>query len=182
MEEFDDKYFERLFEAQFERLMAFVCSYVGEEEVAKDIVQDAFMTLWNNRKKLDESQSVKSYLFAIAQNYALNYIRHRKVIAANDLPLNLYLSQQEENVEEHEKLLAALEEKLKELPLKQREVLEKCVVENKKYKEVAERLDVSVNTVKTQVKHAYAKLREEFNDKELPLVFWLLSMYMPYIE
>ena len=76
MEEFNDKYFERLFETQFERLMAFVCSYVGDEEAAKDIVQDAFLTLWNNRRKLDKSLSVKSYLFAIAQNYALNYLRH----------------------------------------------------------------------------------------------------------
>lgn len=175
MEEFDDKYFERLFEAQFERLMAFVCSYVGEEEVAKDIVQDAFMTLWNNRKKLDESLSVKSYLFAIAQNYALNYIRHQKVIAANDLPLNLYLSQQEENVEEHEKLLAALEEKLKELPLKQREVLEKCVVENKKYKEVAEELGISQNTVKTHLMRALNFLRKNLDEREMLLFFMAYS-------
>ena len=174
MEEFNDKYFERLFETQFERLMAFVCSYVGDEEAAKDIVQDAFLTLWNNRRKLDKSLSVKSYLFAIAQNYALNYLRHRKVVADNEEPLSHYLLQEDEPVENREKLFAALDEKLKELPLQQRTILEKCVIQNKKYKEVADELGISVNTVKTHLARALKYLRDNLDEKKI------LFLYIAY--
>ena len=159
-------------EEKMERGRTAIAALAGYREAKANNDADAASA---NRKKLDESQSVKSYLFAIAQNYALNYIRHRKVIAANDLPLNLYLSQQEENVEEHEKLLAALEEKLKELPLKQREVLEKCVVENKKYKEVAEELGISQNTVKTHLMRALSFLRKNLDEREMLLLFMAYS-------
>ncbi len=174
MEEFNDKYFEHLFETQFERLMAFVCSYVGDEEAAKDIVQDAFLTLWNNRRKLDKSLSVKSYLFAIAQNYALNYLRHRKVVADNEEPLSHYLLQEDEPVENREKLFAALDEKLKELPPQQRAILEKCVIQNKKYKEVADELGISVNTVKTHLARALKYLRDNLDEKKI------LFLYIAY--
>ena len=52
-------------------LVGFVYGYVRDEEVAKDIVHDTFLTFWNNRKRLDLSYSAKSYLFTLAQNYAL---------------------------------------------------------------------------------------------------------------
>lgn len=175
MEEFNDKYFERLFETQFERLMAFVCSYVGDEEAAKDIVQDAFLTLWNNRRKLDKSLSVKSYLFAIAQNYALNYLRHRKVVADNEEPLSHYLLQEDKPVENREKLLAALDEKLKELPPQQRAILEKCVIQNKKYKEVADELGISVNTVKTHLARALKYLRDNLDEKKMLFLYIAFS-------
>ena len=175
MEEFNDKYFEYLFETQFERLMAFVCSYVGDEEAAKDIVQDAFLTLWNNRRKLDKSLSVKSYLFAIAQNYALNYLRHRKVVADNEEPLSHYLLQEDEPVENREKLLAALDEKLKELPPQQRTILEKCVIQNKKYKEVADELGISVNTVKTHLARALKYLRDNLDEKKMLFLYIAFS-------
>ena len=57
-----------------------VYGYVRDEEVAKDIVHDTFLTFWNNRKRLDLSYSAKSYLFTLAQNYALNYLRHLRVV------------------------------------------------------------------------------------------------------
>lgn len=172
MDCFDEKYFERLFEGCFERLMGFVCSYVKDEEAAKDIVQDAFLTLWDNREKMDRSRSVKSYLFAMAQNYALNYLRHQKVVEMNEREVSDYFSAQEEkNVEEREKQLTALEEKLKELPGMQRIVLEKCVVEEKKYKEVADELGVTLNTVKTHLARALAFLRKELGEAAVLLLY-----------
>ena len=48
----DNKTFEDLFELHFTKLMGFVFNYVRDEEVAKDIVHDAFLTLWSNRKRL----------------------------------------------------------------------------------------------------------------------------------
>ena len=80
----DNKTFEDLFELHFTKLMGFVFNYVRDEEVAKDIVHDAFLTLWSNRKRLNPVYPVKSYLFTLAQNCALNYLRHLRVVTGNE--------------------------------------------------------------------------------------------------
>ena len=66
--------------------------------------------------------------------------------------------------------------KLGSLPEKCREIFILACIEGLKYKEVAERLDVSVNTVKTQLKSAYSKLRTEFNEKDLEIIALLIFL------
>lgn len=172
---FDDKDFEALFRGQFERLMGFVCGYVGDEETAKDIVHDAFAALWRNRGRLDARLSVRSYLFAIAQRQALNWVRHRRVEELNAGEVVRVMEEAAEEMaegrEDEEALYGRLEEKLGELPERQREVLMMCVVEGKKYREVAEELDITLNTVKTHLARALAFLRGELSE-EVVLFFY----------
>ena len=97
---------------------------------------------------------------------------------------------QKENSEEVEEMdydeeeLGQLRERLKVfidgLPEKCREIFILACVEGLRYREVAERLDVSVNTVKTQVKSAYAKLRSDFDlkDQELIVIFLLFQQFI----
>lgn len=166
----NERDFENLFRHSFDDLSGFVCSYVRDEEVARDIVHDAFMTIWNNRMHLDASQSLRSYLFTLARNYALNFLRHQKVERHNEENIARILSEFEEEMDEYETSLGHLQEKLNELPEKQREVLEKCFVEGKMYKEIAEELDISVNTVKTHLKRALKFLRGELQEEMLLLL------------
>ena len=172
---FDDKDFEALFRGQFERLMGFVCGYVGDEETAKDIVHDAFAALWRNRGRLDARLSVRSYLFAIAQRQALNWVRHQRVEELNAGEVARVMEEAAEEMaegrEDEEALYGRLEEKLGELPERQREVLMMCVVEGKKYREVAEELDITLNTVKTHLARALAFLRGELSE-EVVLFFY----------
>ena len=86
---FGYKSFEDLFNQYFEDLMRFVYGYVGNEEVARDIVHDVFLTFWNHREHLDFSWSLKSYLFTLSRNYALNYLRHQKDISLNTVKTHL---------------------------------------------------------------------------------------------
>ena len=89
--------------------------------------------------------------------------------------LNEYLAGNEDaRDEELEALRQRVRQFINSLPEKCREIFVLACIEGLKYKEVAERLDVSVNTVKTQVKAAYTKLRAEFKDKELPTLFLIL--------
>ena len=173
----DNKTFEDLFELHFTKLMGFVFNYVRDEEVAKDIVHDAFLTLWSNRKRLNPTYPVKSYLFTLAQNCALNYLRHLRVVTGNEQAVIELLEAANEDLNDYEKRLVRLEEKLAQLPEKQREVLVKCVVEGKKYKEVAEELDITVNTVKTQMKIAYKILREKLRPYHALLLVFYLSRH-----
>ena len=170
----DNKIFEDLFELHFTKLMGFVFNYVRDEEVAKDIVHDAFLTLWSNRKRLNPDYPVKSYLFTLAQNCALNYLRHLRVVTGNEQTVTELLEAANEELDDYEKRLVRLEEKLAQLPEKQREVLVKCVVEGKKYKEVAEELDITVNTVKTHITRALKFLRDELQE-DLFMLLWCLK-------
>lgn len=83
-----------------------------------------------------------------------------------------------EEVPEDEDELNIMRERLKvfvdSLPEKCREIFVLACIEGLKYREVAERLDVSVNTVKTQLKSAYSKLRTEFNENDLKIILLLV--------
>ena len=159
--DFNDSTFEDLFKSYFQDLMRFVCSYVNDEEVAKDIVHDVFFALLRNKKRLDVSYSMKSYLFTLARNYALNYLKHLRVIAMNEREVSDLLENAGEELGVYEERLNRLNEKLAELPEKQREVLMKCFVEGRKYKDVADEMEISVNSLKTHISRGLKFLRNE---------------------
>ena len=94
----ENKAFEELFDLHYGNLVGFVYGYVRDEEVAKDIVHDAFLTFWTNRKHLDLSYSAKSYLFTLAQNYALNYLRHLRVVEVNEREVTALLESASEEL------------------------------------------------------------------------------------
>ncbi len=168
-----EKAYELLYHDYYVPLVLFAGKYVENEEVAKDIVHDAFLTLWSNRKRLNPTYPVKSYLFTLAQNCALNYLRHLRVVTGNEQAVTELLEAANEDLNDYEKRLVRLEEKLAQLPEKQREVLVKCVVEGKKYKEVAEELDITVNTVKTHITRALKFLRDELQEDLIMLLLCL---------
>ena len=142
------------------------------KEVARDIVHDVFLTFWNHREHLDFSWSLKSYLFTLSRNYALNYLRHQKVVAQNEEALMREMESIQDEWEDYDQKIERLQAGLAALPDKQREVLIKCFVEGKKYREIADEMDISLNTVKTHLKRAVHFLREELPDG-LTLLFML---------
>ena len=120
--------------------------FVKDNLVAEDIVQEVFIRFWQLRKNLKITDSVPGYLCKAVDEEELNIMRER---------LNVFVDS---------------------LPEKCREIFILACIEGLKYKEVAERLDVSVNTVKTQLKSAYSKLRTEFNEKDLEIIALLIFL------
>lgn len=169
----ENKTFEELFDLHYGNLVGFVYGYVRDEEVARDIVHDTFLTFWKNRGRLDLSYSAKYYLFTLAQNGALNYLRHLKVVVANEQELSRWMESSSDGLTAYEERIARVEARLALLPEKQREVFLKCVMEEKKYKEVAEELKVSINTIKKHMVHALKFLREELKEDVILLFITL---------
>lgn len=165
--------FEDLFKSYFQDLMRFVCSYVNDEEVAKDIVHDVFFALLKNKKHLDVSYSMKSYLFTLSRNYALNYLKHLRVVAMNEREVTESLENAGDELEIYEERVSRLNEKLAELPEKQREVLMKCFVEGRKYKDVADEMEISINSLKTHISRGLKFLRDELREDVVLLMFTL---------
>lgn len=169
----DDITFESIFKLHFRDLMRFVCSYVNDEEVAKDIVHDVFYAVLTNRKRLDVSYSIKSYLFTLARNYSLNYLKHLQVVAMNEKEVVGMLENAGEELDFYEERVDRLNKKLSELPERQREVLMKCFVEGRKYKEVADEMEISVNSLKTHISRGLKFLRDELKEDVVLLMFTL---------
>lgn len=175
------KYF---FQEYMELLYYRALGYVKEPLVAEDIVQEVFIRFWDNRQKVDISVSVAGYLTRSVVNSAKNYLEH---ISVRQRYEKEFLSENPDKAEEPSEEaedLEQLRERLKifvdSLPEKCREIFLLACIEGLKYREVAERLGVSVNTVKTQVKSAYAKLRSDFEvkDRQFLIVVMLLQQLL----
>ncbi len=169
---FDYAYYMKCFDLYYQGLISFVYGLIRDEEVAKDIVNDVFLTLWDRRKMLDPEKSVKSYLFIIAKNHALNYIKHQSVVKQYEQYQSCELNTEESEWDEYEAKLEKVRSVFNLLPEKQQEVVRKCCVEGKKYKDVALELDISVSTVKTHLLRAMKFLRSELK-QELVLLFFI---------
>lgn len=128
---------------------------------AENIVQDVFVNLWNNRGILNISGSVRSYLFSATRNGTLNLLKHKAiekkhsaaVIAMID-DLNKYGSYEEDQLR-----IEKIKEILNTLPPQCKKVFTLNCLEGKKYKEIAEELGISLNTVKEHITKAYKEIR-----------------------
>lgn len=161
-----------MFRSEYQDLTRFTYSYVNDEEAAKDIVHNAFLILWRNWERLDLSRSLRPWLMTLCRNGALNYLKHLRVVSENERALSEYLCYEEDS-EEYERRLEQVREKMEHLGERQREVLLKCFVEGKKYKEVAEELGISINSVKTHISRGLSRLREELSDEMILFLIFL---------
>ena len=71
--------FVRIFRRYYADLVHFTARFFPDKSLCEDIVQEAFLKVWTNRKKLETDTSIRSYLLSLVQNIALNELRHRKV-------------------------------------------------------------------------------------------------------
>lgn len=178
MQQGDTTALEYFFQKYMELLYFRALGYVKDPLVAEDIVQEVYIRFWDNRKKLEITLSVPAYLTRSVVNSCKNYLEHMSVRHRYEQDYQNENQVQEEKLEYDEEELEQLRVRLKlfidSLPEKCREIFILACVEGLKYREVAERLNVSVNTVKTQVKSAYAKLRTDFDIKDQELIVILL--------
>lgn len=178
MQQGDTSALEYFFQEYMELLYYRALGYVKEPLVAEDIVQEVFIRFWDNRLELNLSVSVSAYLTRAVINACKNYLEHVSVQQKYEQHYKAENQEAEEFWDYDTDELEALRERLNvfidSLPEKCREIFILACVEGLKYREVAERLDVSVNTVKTQVKSAYAKLRSDFDLKEQEYIVILL--------
>ncbi|MDE7150642.1 MAG: RNA polymerase sigma-70 factor, partial [Candidatus Amulumruptor sp.] len=91
MELSDIKLMERLFYSHYKALRAYAFRFVNDLDAAEDIVQDAFMGLWENRDNIDDRTRMKSYLFRSVYNRSINYLSSKKV--SNEEPLEQMIDQ-----------------------------------------------------------------------------------------
>lgn len=136
-----------------------------DTNVAQDAVQESFINLWNHRRQINTSLSLEGYLHTSVRHYILNYIRHRKVEQSREE--EIIREQEFLNVPDDEDLTPKIEfirEVLATLPENCRKIFIMSVIEGMSYTATADELGISVNTVKSQVKIAYRKIKKNIQE------------------
>lgn len=175
--------FDSIYVNNFSRLFLFAKEYVLFDEEAENIVQDIFLMLWEKKDILRVDVSLTAYLFTLVKNKCIDFLRHRmveQIYSENiqqeyneELNVKLFaLESFDHNFSSEEQIEILLRNAIDKLPERCRLIFIKSRIEGKKYKEIAEELNLSVNTVEGQISIALKKLREELKDY-LPLLLFL---------
>lgn len=170
--ELNSGFFEELFRSFFPPLMVFAKKILGDEDDAREVVHQVFISIWEKRQEIDLSASMKSYLFTSVHNRSLNMIRDRKKFSSAEVPDvagEWDVSAVIESMELEEKIKAVI----RTLPEKCREIFEMSRFDGLKYSEIAKELKISVKTVENQMSKALKILREKLA-KYMILLLWLI--------
>ena len=165
----------------YNRYYAALCSYVEKilflTDAVEDLVQEVFISVWEGKRTFSDSRELTNYLYRACYNNALLYIRNHQIHDSilNGLP-------QEEDFEDEEMLyaLTVKEEAIRqlyfyieELPAEQRRII-LLRIEGHSWDEIASRLGVSINTVKTQKSRSYKFLREKLANSSYSVLLTLI--------
>ncbi|MBS1566234.1 MAG: RNA polymerase sigma-70 factor [Bacteroidetes bacterium] len=155
---------------------------VQDTAQAEDIVAACFVKLWERREDFADADKVKAFLFITCRNSCLNYLRDLKRKTAAQA---LYLQQLEVNTEAilyeiiDTEIVGLLAREIEELPDKCREVFKLLYIEGKKTDEVAQALQLNVQTVRNHKTRAIGLLKAQFLKKGLPTALQMaLLLYL----
>ena len=159
--------FETLFKAHFKGLHAYASTIVKDEDAAEDIVQNTFFKLWERRENLDEIGSPAGYLYRSVYNESLNYLKHDKVKAAHQKYTMQQMNDKEHTAAQRvtlKELEQRLDDAMKDLPEQCRTIFQMSRFEELKYREIADRLGLSIKTIENQMGKALRILRTKLID------------------
>lgn len=177
------KAFEKIFREYARGMQLIALGIYKDADVAEDAVQETFVYLWNHRGVIKSGESLEGYLYTSVKHYVLNHLRHQHIRLAKEEDIareQEWLGHQ--SPEEHEDI----EEKIKTvrsvidlLPESCRKIFVMTVIEGMSYADAADELGISLNTVKSQVKIAYKKIKntvQENPDNMYYTALFLLSL------
>lgn len=176
----DHEAFHKLFNEYYSSLCRFATSYIGNPNNAEDIVQQIFVNLWEKGFEIDPNKTIKTYLFTSVKNRCLNYIRDTKKYRSYylDIEAELEIPVSEKDVFSEAELNEQLKKAINKLPEKCREIFMLCRFEDMKYKEIAQKLDISEKTVEAQMSKALKIMRVELKD----YYFFILLSWFTYLN
>jgi len=169
--------FEKLFKANYSQLCSYAHLFLNDRDAAEDVVQDVFFKLWKNRDELSVNTTLKSYLFRAVRNGCMNVIEHISVRDAYKVVNEEDIKNSEAN-EIDEAVVSELEQRIREtinlLPAERRKIFMMSRFDGLKYREIADKLGISVKTVENQMYQALKFLRERLVDY-LPLILLIFT-------
>lgn len=169
-----EHHFESMFKTHFLGLYAYACTILRDEAAAEEIVQQLFVRLWERRERIQIDRSMQSYLYRSVYNESMNQLKQRELRRRHEM---YTLAQGEPEYTDtdsvsYRELQHRLNEALNQLPEQCRTIFQLSRFEDLKYREIAERLNLSVKTVENQMGKALRMMRSELKDF-LPVFLFL---------
>lgn len=165
------KVFRELYDRFYVSLRAFSAHYLEDDAASDDFVQDAFLKLWEMRLNFEQIPAIKSFLYTHIRNACLNHIKHLRVCHRNEAELQtLFSEESERNFVLEEEVHRRVYEVIQGLSEQSRRVV-LMSMEGLTNAEIAGKLDISQNTVKTIKLRAYKVLREKLDG-----LHWILFL------
>ncbi|MEN6323654.1 MAG: RNA polymerase sigma-70 factor [Proteiniphilum sp.] len=176
--------FEEVYINYYALMKRFAQQYLIREEDAENIVHDIFSELWEKKMEFSSSVNLHGYLFIILKNRCIDFLRHKT------LEYHTISEIQNEYIRSLKLKLSSLEEfdntilmesnveniiknAIDTLPEKCRKIFVMNKIEGKKQNEIAKELNISINTVESQMSIAYKKLKESLKDYIPFFIFFL---------
>ena len=157
----DNGAFNKLFELLWEPLFVFAQSIIMDEDGAKDIVQEVWIDYWNRRRKI-ENKNIRAYLYQAVRYKVYNHLRSNnlntiQLSVINELRMNSKVEEQYN----FENTLLLINNSMKNLPARCKEIFILSKIEGINNDEIAKRLGVSKRTVENQISIALKTVREK---------------------
>ncbi|OQX97800.1 MAG: hypothetical protein B6I24_07575 [Bacteroidetes bacterium 4572_128] len=164
MNKLTEETFKYIYNKYFDNIRRYLYYRSNDTELSTDIAQEVFIKFW--KKDFKYNKKTKSLLYKIASNLFVDYIRKKKneTEYLKEIKFQFKEASLENNLE-YKELKENYEKKLARLPEKQRTTFLMHRMENLKYKEIAERLKVSIKTVEKRMSMALSELKKIINYK-----------------
>jgi len=158
------KSFRKLFDLYYEPLCRSLNYYTRDAQAIEEIVQEVFVTLWEDRDQL-HIEHIKTYLFSAARYRALNYLRDRQRQAKffEVWSEEEFLQKQGQDILNYDELIPQLQKAIDTLPTRCREIFELSRKEQLTYRQIADHCNISIKTVESQMSIALRKIRDYFS-------------------
>lgn len=147
-------------------------------------MQEMFFSFWQKKEKLEINTSLEAYLFRSVRNSCLNYLKHLKIREQYKLANNQEIRRKEQEV--HDNVVALelqerIEHVINELPPERKKIFKMSRYEELKYKEIAEKLKISVKTVEAQMGKALKFLRLHLADYLSLFIIFISDILIKYL-
>lgn len=181
IEQGDEGAFTQAYERYHKLLYVLAYRYLMNAAMAEDVVQHVFTRLWEFRSELRVGISLKNYLFTMTKNHVLNLIRNENSAVTKNYEMAQSAPAYEDNLVENlekKEMMSSFYKALDMLPSQKREICLMKVEEELTNQEIAERMNLSINTIKTHYSEALKLLRKHLSKMLIIVVFTTLISFL----
>jgi RNA polymerase sigma-70 factor, ECF subfamily len=179
----EKKAYESVYNEFFGVLYHLCLSYLHDEKVSEEIVQDTFLKLWEIRETLNDQINIRNFLYTITKNNCLNHLRNQRIslkhqenIKYLEMQFNYEALEKLGNYVQFEELRNKIEDAINKLPEETIETFKLSRFEELSYREIAEKQGISIKTVEARISKALRLLRIELKDS-LPIIYLITHLF-----
>lgn len=169
----DKEAFSMIYQKYHRYLFALALKYLKDTHLAEDAVQHVFVKLWESTREIHIEINLKNYLYTMTKNYILNFIRdHREMVSLNYVNAQVDVSGQEDiqQAMENRQMQDILYKGIEQLPPQKKEVCKRKLETDDSNQQIAEKMGISVHTVKSHYQESLKLLRGYFENIKMILL------------